>query len=147
MTLIPEDGIGWLVSLLRDGCEFYTFAERDTHDPEVREAFRVAVEVRTRLLSDLARAGATGVTPAAQPAAALDADNGYAALRRQFDPQQPAAQGLALHRREAHVLRLIESVFRANSSLPVRAALKHAYPQIKRCAEIMWKLSLRHQAA
>ena len=147
MTLIPEDGLAWLVALLRDGREFYAVAEKDTRDGEVREAFRAAAEVRTRLLADLVRAGAVSANPDGEPVAELDADNNYAALRRQFDPRQPAAQGLALHRREAHVLRLIESVFRGNASLPVRAALKHAYPQIKRCAEIMWRLSLRHQAA
>jgi hypothetical protein len=147
MTLIPEDGLGWLVALLRDGRDYYRFAEQETIEPDTREAFHVAADVRSRLLADLVRAGAIDETSAGQPATDIDADNSYAALRRQFDPQLPALQGLALHRREAHVLRLIESVFRANASLPVRAALKRAYPEIKHCAEIMWRLSLRHQAA
>lgn len=147
MTLIPEDGLGWLVALLRDGRDYYRFVEQETFDPDAREAFQVAADVRSRVLSDLVRAGTIDEAATDAPTAALDADHGYAALRRQFDPQMPTMQGLALHRREAHVLRLVESVFRANPSLPVRAALKHAYPELKRCAEIMWRLSLRHQAA
>ena len=145
MTLIPEDSLGWLVGLLRDGRDFYRFAEQQTVDADAREAFRVAADARESLLDELERAGAS--TASNDPVVGMDADQSYAALRRQFDPQMPSAQGLALHRREARVLRLVESVFRANPSLPVRGALKRGYPALKRCAEIMWRLSLRHQAA
>ena len=145
MTLIPEDSLGWLIGLLRDGRDYYRFAEQQTLDPDAREAFQVAADARTKLLDELERAGAG--TASNGPVVATDADQSYDALRRQFDPQMPSAQGMALHRREARVLRLVESVFRANPSLPVRGALKRAYPELKRCAEIMWRLSLRHQAA
>lgn len=147
MTLIPEDGLQWLVSLLRDGRDYYAFAECETDEPETREAFRVAAQARSILLDELVRAGAIERQPPGSPSPELDADHGYAPLRRQFDPQLPALQALALHRREAHVLRLMESVFRANSSLPLRSALKRGYPELKRCAETMWRMSLRHQAA
>src|SRR5690606_21938915 len=105
-----------------------------------------AADVRSRLLAELVASGAVADAPV-PVAPDLDPDHGYAPLRRQFDPQLPALQGLALHRRDAFVLRLMESAFRNNGSLPVRAALKRAYPDMKRCAEMMWRLSLRHQAA
>lgn len=147
MTLIPEDGLVWLVSLLRDGRDYYRFVEQETLEAEPREAFHVAAEARSRLLAELVRGGVIQENASGQPAAELDPDHSYAPLRRQFDPQLPALQGLALHRREAYVLRLMESAFRNNSSLPVRSALKRAYPEFKRCAEMMWRLSRRHQAA
>ena len=145
MTLIPEDGLAWLVSLLRDGRDYYRFVEQETLEAEAREAFHLAAEARSRLLAELARTGAVADGP--ELATDLDPDHSYAPLRRQFDPRMPALQGLALHRRDAHVLRLMESAFRNSGSLPVRAALKRAYPDLKRCAEMMWRLSLRHQAA
>jgi hypothetical protein len=147
MTLIPEDGLVWLVSLLRDGRDYYRFVEQETLEADTREAFHVAAEARSRLLAELVRSGAVAEGGATQLAPELDPDHSYAPLRRQFDPQLPALQGLALHRRDAYVLRLMESAFRSNGSLPVRAALKRAYPEFKRCAEMMWRLSLRHQAA
>lgn len=147
MTLIPEDGLLWLVSLLRDGRDYYRFVEQETQEAETREVFQHAAETRSRLLADLARTGVVADATPVRMSPELDPDYSYAPLRRQFDPQLPALQGMALHRREAHVLRLMESVFRNTGALPVRAALKRAYPAMKRGAEMMWRMSLRHQAA
>src|SRR5690606_22060758 len=36
MTLIPEDGLAWLVSLLRDGRDYYRFVEQETLEAEAR---------------------------------------------------------------------------------------------------------------
>jgi hypothetical protein len=147
MTLVNENGLSALVTLLREGREYYVFAAEEVHDPEVADAFALAAKSKTGLLDGLVAAGIIK-QPSAEHAEAPAADeDGYSALRAQFDPHHAEVQGFALYQRERRLLYLVQSVFRTENSLAVRRALKDGYPMVAQVARIMQRLALRREAA
>lgn len=147
MTLVYENGMPSLVALLREGRDYYLFAAQEVQDAEVAEAFRYAAACRTQLLEGLVAARVLQRTSPEHALPPVADDIGYARLRGQFDPRHPETQGLALFERERHLLRLVEAVFRSDSSLPARRALKDAYPHLAKMVEILRRLARRREAA
>jgi hypothetical protein len=147
MTVMIDDGVRLVVRLLRESRDYFAFARDESQDPEMARVFGRAARSRNDLLEDLI---AMCVVPAnASPIAAPlpDEDHGYAKLRTQFDPQHPEVHAEALFHRECYLVRLMEEVFRTDSSHALRRVLKANYRKFLNCAQSMHALSLRHQAA
>ena len=144
MTLVPQESLDWLVTLLRDGRTYYRNAVVHTEDVEVRNAFGLAAEARDGLIVDLREAGFIEVAAEITP---TPTQEGYESLRRQFDPRHPELQAEALLPREDATLRLVESVFRSHPTLKVRSLMKRHYPRLQQSAAIIHRLSKRLHAA
>ena len=146
MTLVNENGLAALVTMLREGRDYYAFAADEVRDGETADAFRFAAKCKSELLDGLVAAHAVQrrtldvVTPPAAP------DEGYERLRKQFDPLHPELQGPALYERERRVSKLIESVFRTENSLPIRRALKSGYPLEGQLVRMTQRLAQRRAA-
>ena len=147
MTLVNENGLSALVTLLREGRDYYEFAAAEARDPEIRDAFALAAKYKTELLEGLVQARVIGSTNAEPGTPAAAADEGYARLSKQFDPQHAEVHGQALYERERRLMYLVQSVFRTENSLAVRRALKAAYPHMTQVYRITQRLAQRRQAA
>ena len=147
MTLVNENGLNALVTVLREGRDNYAFAASEARDPEIADAFALAAKYKTELLDGLVAARVLQHASADHAVAPAPTDEGYARLRAQFDPYHPEVQGVALYERERHVTQLIQSVFRTENSMGVRRALKNSYAHMAQLVGIMQRLAKRRQAA
>lgn len=142
MTTTPISLLQDTLRLIDAGTVYFRFASAHAADPEVRDAFAIAAELRALLRRDLATVGpAHGTDTDAEPSAV------YTRLKAQFDPHHPYTQGAALHALEQALLRRLEQLFRSHPSPGVRRVVKSAYPGMRRSVETMRRLAQRAAAA
>jgi hypothetical protein len=147
MSTPTETALDVLVAQLRDGLDFYRFAQHRTQDREVSAAFGLAAEVRGLMLKDLQRAGAIADASREQPMALDDANLRYADLRDRLDGTHPEQVANELKRREASLSQLVEMLFKGHPAPGVRRVMKNYFPRVKHCAEMMRRLSHRGDVA
>lgn len=147
MSVPAETALDLLVALLRDGLDFYRFAQHRTQDREVSAAFGLAAEVRGLMLKDLQRAGAIGDPSREQPVPIDDGNLRYAVLRDRLDGSHPETVAAELRRREAALAQLVETLFKSHPAPGVRRVMKNYFPRVKHCAEMMRRLSHRGDVA
>jgi hypothetical protein len=147
MTLVNENGLAALVTMLREGRDYYAFAAEEVRDAETADAFRFAAKCKSEMLDGLVAAHVIQRRSLEHVVGPAAADEGYERLRKQMDPMHPELQGPALYERERRVVKLIESVFRTENALPIRRALKNGYPQAGQLARMTQRLAQRRAAA
>jgi hypothetical protein len=147
VSVPAETALDLLVALLRDGLDFYRFAQHRTQDREVSAAFGLAAEVRGLMLKDLQRAGAIGDPAREQPVPIDDPALRYVALRDRLDATHPESVAAELRRRETTLSQLVETLFKGHPSPGVRRVMKNYFPRVKHCAEMMRRLSHRGDVA
>jgi hypothetical protein len=147
VTTPADTALDLLVALLRDGLDFYRFAQHRTHDREVSAAFGLAAEVRGLILKDLQRAGAIGDPSSEQPIPLDDGNLRYAVLCERLDADHPECVAAELRRREAALAQLVETLFKSHPAPGVRRVMKNYYPRVKHIAEMMRRLAHRGDVA
>lgn len=147
MSAPADTALDLLVALLRDGLDFYRFAQHRTHDREVSAAFGLAAEVRGLILKDLQRAGAIGDASSEQPMPIDDGTLRYAVLCERLDADHPETVAAELRRREAALAQLVETLFKSHPGPGVRRVMKAYFPRVKHVAEMMRRLSHRGDVA
>lgn len=147
MSAPADTALDLLVALLRDGLDFYRFAQHRTHDREVSAAFGLAAEVRGLILKDLQRSGAIGDPSSEQPMPIDDGNLRYAVLCERLDADHPETVAAELRRREAALAQLVETLFKSHPTPGVRRVMKAYYPRVKHVAEMMRRLSHRGDVA
>jgi hypothetical protein len=151
MTLIPQDSLDWLVAMLRDGRAYYRHAVVHTDDAEVRRAFEIAAQARSRLVAELQSANLCKTHPLpeepVQDLSVVPLPHRYETLRKQFDGQHPDHQAEALVVRDQATLRLMESVFRSHPSIAARGLMKSHYLRMQESAAIVERMAKRTHAA
>lgn len=147
MSVPIETALDLLVAQLRDGLDFYRFAQHRTQDREVSAAFGLAAEVRGLMLKDLQRAGAIGDPSREQPIPIDDPTMLYADLCNRLDATHPELVATELKKREASLAQLVETLFKSHPAPGVRRVMKNYFPRVKHCAEMMRRLSHRGDVA
>ena len=147
MSVPIETALDLLVAQLRDGLDFYRFAQHRTQDREVSAAFGLTAEVRGLMLKDLQRAGAIGDPSREQPIPIDDPAMRYADLCSRLDGTHPELVATELKKREASLAQLVETLFKSHPAPGVRRVMKNYFPRVKHCAEMMRRLSHRGDVA
>jgi hypothetical protein len=143
MTRLPDASLDRLIALLRDGRAYFWQAVVRADSDELRRTYGVAAAVRDAMIEDLRDLGAVSLASDPVP----PSPQGFAALRREFDPARPERHVDVVIARERATLRLIERVFRSHPAFLIRRLMKQHYPQLQQSSAVLRRLRMRHDVA
>lgn len=147
MTLSKDRVMPELVAMLREGRDFYLYAQQETLDSELAAVFGFAAQTRQRLLDSLVEAKVLLHTSPEHIVPPLPADIGHSRLTKQFDRHHPEVLAHALLDREQRLLSVLGFVFQTETSLAVKRAIKDQYAMFTRGAEMLKRFARRYEAA